>query len=200
MRVDRTFRDRTAHLDWQALAGSGDSTYFLDPQLRLAGWNEAYVAFALANGADDLEDRFPLGSDLAAAVSGPLRAYYLGLFAAVLADGAPVHRQYECSSADEQRFLHMSAYPIAGGAGLVVSHHVVHRGPHAALSLPLRDHHTDARGLVVQCANCRKIRDHRTATKWDWVPEILAHPPDNVSHGLCANCLDHYYPDLDPEG
>ncbi|MFN2370590.1 MAG: hypothetical protein ABR506_05470, partial [Candidatus Krumholzibacteriia bacterium] len=171
-----------------------------DPQLRLAGWNEAYLAFALANGADDLEDRFPLGSDLAAAVSGPLQAYYQHLFAEILAGGAPVHRQYECSSADEQRFLHMSAYPIAGGTGLVVSHHVVHRGAHAAPALPLREHHTDGRGLVVQCANCRKIRDHRTATKWDWVPEILDHPPDNVSHGLCANCLDHYYPDLDPEG
>ncbi|MBE0564860.1 MAG: hypothetical protein IH621_02810 [Krumholzibacteria bacterium] len=199
MTIDDAFRRAAAHLDWTALAKSGDSTYFLDPALRLMGWNEAYLAFALANGADDLPERFPLGSDVAAAITGPLRRYYRRGFAGILAHGRPLHRQYECSSASELRLLHMSAYPIRGGAGLVVAHHVIHRAPHAGPSRSLRQHHADGHGFVVQCANCRKIRDHRSDNKWDRVPDVLAGPPRNVSHGLCPICLDHYYPDLEPE-
>ena len=199
MNIDDAFRRAAAHLDWTALANSGDSTYVLDPQLRLMGWNEAYVAFALANDADDLPERFPLGSDVTAAISGPLGRYYRHVFAGTLADEKPLHRQYECSSASELRLLHMSAYPIRGGAGLVVAHHVIHHAPHTGPSLSLRKHHTDGRGLVVQCANCRKLRDHRSNNKWDWVPDVLVSPPQNVSHGLCPNCLDHYYPDLESD-
>ena len=199
MHIDDAFRRAADHLDWAALAGSGDSTYFLDPELRLMGWNEAYVAFALANDADDVPERFPLGSDVTAAISGPLSGYFRRGFTGILAHGAPLHQQYECSSPSELRLLHMSAYPIRGGAGLVVSHHVIHRAPHAGPSLSLREHHTSGRGYVVQCANCRKIQDHRSDNKWDWVPDVLASPPQNVSHGLCPNCLDHYYPDLEPD-
>ncbi len=199
MKLLAGFRETASHLDWPALTTSGDSTYLLDDRLRLVGWNEAYSAFALANGGDDIEARFPLGSDVLAAVSGPLRGYHENLFREALAGGGPLHGDYECSSPAEQRFLHMSVYPIHGGGGLVVSHHVVHHGPHAEPVLPLREHHTSTLGFIVQCANCRKVRDHRTANKWDWVPAVVAGPPNNVSHSICANCLDHYYPDLEDD-
>ena len=200
MRILEGFRETVAHLDWPSLVASGDSTYLLDRGLRLAGWNEAYAAFALANGGDDVEVRFPLGSPVLAAVSGPLVGYYERLFTAALAEGDPVHRDYECSSPEEERFLHMSVYPIHGGAGLVVSHHVIHRAPHSGPDLALRPHHTSPLGFIVQCSNCRKIRDHRTANKWDWVPAVLVREPANLSHSICPNCLDHYYADFDEPG
>ena len=34
------------------------------------------------------------------------------------------------------------------------------------------------------CMHCRRTRRTEEGDIWDWVPEFLAKPPDNVSHGL----------------
>ena len=199
MTISDSFRAAAPHLDWPTLERSGDSVYLLTPDLELAGWNEAYSAFALANGGDDVERRFPVGRSVLAAIDGPLREHYARVFAAALDTGRVRHGHCECSTPDEQRILRSSIYPVRGGAGLVVSHHLVLQTAHPEAGTALRPHHRRADGLIVQCGNCRKVQDLRSPSKWDWVPEVVDRPPPDISHSICPNCLDHHYPDLEPE-
>ncbi|MDQ3034620.1 MAG: hypothetical protein M3Y87_19580 [Myxococcota bacterium] len=53
----------------------------------------------------------------------------------------------------------------------------------------------DPNGMLVQCSHCRRVRrGDPSVTAWDWVPEYVARPQPRTSHGLCAVCLDFYYP------
>jgi len=49
----------------------------------------------------------------------------------------------------------------------------------------------DARGLVVQCASCRHVR-RAGSEAWDFVPQWIAQPWPNTSHGLCESCLPYW--------
>jgi hypothetical protein len=54
-------------------------------------------------------------------------------------------------------------------------------------------------GIVVICANCRRIRDeqghwHREAIR------VQDHPDVEFSHAICPACMQALYPEYAPEG
>lgn len=50
--------------------------------------------------------------------------------------------------------------------------------------------------LLPICANCKKIRDD--GGSWNDVDEYLRDHSDSIiSHGLCPDCIEELYPDLD---
>lgn len=54
-------------------------------------------------------------------------------------------------------------------------------------------------GLLPLCSHCKKIRDGEGA--WKQVDEYISeHSDADVSHGVCPECADKYYPDLDIYG
>lgn len=47
-------------------------------------------------------------------------------------------------------------------------------------------------GLIVQCGCCRRVRNPKTS-EWAMSIELLEHPVEHTSHGLCELCLETYY-------
>ena len=67
-----------------------------------------------------------------------------------------------------------------------------HRTLNAELQAALEQVKT-LRGLLPICSHCKKIRD--SSGYWTQVEEYFTeHTEVSFSHGVCATCLDKYYP------
>jgi len=194
---DAEFLVSVPEIDIASIAASADSTIITDHAFVIRAYNQAYLAFAHANGLQDPERRCGLGCDLLAGCSEPARAFYAQAFRTALEERSVFHQDYECSSPTERRQFHLSAYATASGQALVVSHHLVIAEP-----IPITDRvaysaaHCSPDGFIIQCCHCRKVRNFTAANRWDWVPSCVESLPDNVSHTFCPRCFDHYYPDI----
>jgi hypothetical protein len=192
--LDPSFRDTVAELDLEAIESSADPTFLVDRSFVIRGYNTAYVAFARVNGLATVESDFGLGCQLLTSMASPAREYYDDAFSKVLREHEVFHHDYECSSADTLRRYRLSAYPLPEGGGLVISHHLIHESPHDRPEADFGAQHVSPTGVVVQCSHCRKVQDHRTPNTWDWIPDLVREPRDNVSHTFCRHCLAHFYP------
>jgi len=57
------------------------------------------------------------------------------------------------------------------------------------------EHYRDAHGVIVMCMHCRRTRlnppdDHI----WKLVQQHVDKRPNNVSDGICDECLEKHYP------
>jgi hypothetical protein len=145
--------------------------------------------------------RWHVGSSTLDAVPECLRAWFLDFFGrATLRRGHhPAQFEYECSGPAIQRRFLMTAYSIGGSArsGILVVNSIQVEAPQppGAREMPAQlSRYVDKAGLVHQCSHCRRIRTVEDARVWHWVPEWVRRGPANVSHGLCAPCLYHFYP------
>jgi hypothetical protein len=181
----------------ETLESSTANVCGLWPDLRIAYVNPAWVAFGLANGARATGASAALDTNILSVVPGALRAHYEGMFARAQQTNAPVEHDYECSSPTVRRAFRMAIHPCVSGA-LVVVHSLTRETPHLErASPPLDELYRDARGLIIQCSNCRRVRRNLepiAPDSWDWVPEYVARRPARTSHGLCELCHDFYYP------
>ncbi len=197
-RIDRQFRAGLNKFELSTLEKSSAVIYGLTPDLRLCYFNRAWHLFAQNNGADPtFRERFVLGMPLAEAIEGPLRGYYLGAYHSVFVHGQPWDHDYECSSDRVFRCYHQRAYPLAGGAALVVVNSLRISYPHEAHARvgfePDENPYRDSRGFVTQCAHCRRTQRTAEPDHWDWVPAWVKQPPAHTSHSLCPICFDYYY-------
>jgi len=170
----------------------------VDGDRRICYLNPAWLAFAVANGASGVPESCGLGKNVLFAVPPVLRPFHENMYAQARASGQPVEHEYKCSSSTHQRVFRMRIYPCSSDA-LVVVHSLVHEKPHSqAPSACLEDMYRDARGMIAQCSNCRRVRRAGTGegigSQWDWVPEYVARMPPRITHGICPVCLDFYYP------
>jgi hypothetical protein len=166
---------------------------------RIALLNSAWHRFAHENAGASVIERWPLGSDFFSGISGVLRDYYAEGFARVARTQRPWEHDYDCHSPTTGRQFRMRALPLAQGAlllvhSLVVSYPASFDGDHP----PLHglDHYVGSDGLLRQCCNCRRTQRAVPPIRWDWVPELVAQPPPNLSHGICLTCMRQVYRDL----
>lgn len=179
-----------------ALDASDDVAYLLGPDRRIARVSPGWSRFALANGGGAALGRWERGeAPLDDALPPPLRAFYLDAFARALESGEPWEHDYECSSDGAFRLFRMTAYPVEGRC-LVVVHSLRVEAPHGGPEHPPGEAYA-ARGVVVSCAHCRRVR--HPAGRWDWVPAYVRAPPPNLSHGMCEPCCAFYWGDLADE-
>lgn len=171
----------------------------LSPDGRIAHLNPAWHAFGVANGARSSGAGGDIGDALLHSTPPVLRPFYEELFADAIATGKVREHDYECSSPEQRRTFRMRVHPCASGA-LVIVHSLLREAPHAGNACPpLERLYRDARGLVVQCANCRRVRratrpsTEPASATWDWVPEYVAHMPARTSHAICMLCAQFYY-------
>ncbi len=61
--------------------------------------------------------------------------------------------------------------------------------------MPDETAYLDHRGILTACCHCRRTRQVRETAVWDWVPSYVEEPPERVSHGICAVCLNLFYPE-----
>lgn len=169
------------------------TVYALDADLRIQWVNRAWGEFARANGATWADDEWGVGARVMDAVPAVLRRFYASLFAKAQSSPLPVEHDYECSSPDLIRRFRMRVMR-AGPSGLLVVNSLMRESaaPRAAADMLAR--YETADGLVVQCSHCRRTRRREgQAAPWDWVPEYVARPNAQTSHGLCKICAAYHY-------
>jgi hypothetical protein len=51
-------------------------------------------------------------------------------------------------------------------------------------------------GLIVMCMHCRRtLRKTSEGETWELIEQYLVQRPDNVSDGICRDCLVKHYPE-----
>ena len=179
------------------------TVFGLWPDARLAYFNEAWCAFAAANGGEpSVRHAWGLGARYLDAIAEPLRPFYADLLARTPDPGTsphPVSHEYECSSATVFRKFSMQTYALADRAGFIVVNSLVVEAQHDPLVRPpqpaVLERYLDGRGVLVQCMHCRRVQRGAKAVIWDWVPDWVEQSPPRTSHGICPICFDYYYPE-----
>lgn len=189
---DRPFPDFLAPAFAPEMLGRIDATIaVLDPRAEILWVNAAWDAFAHANGAPDLaRHRSYLDG-----IAGPLRAYYEEVFERAMATGEVYEQDYECSSVEQLRRYRMRVLPFPA-RGLVVEHTEITLSSREEQGEPAIDaRFLGADGMIVQCSNCRRVRDPQAAEteRWTWVPDWAKSSPAHTSHGICTPCVGFYW-------
>lgn len=180
-----------------ALDAMADTVVALTPDRRIVYVNPAWIAFGVANGGLQSADGEAVGRDLLLDTPLTLWPFYDRLLAAASATGEVRVHDYECSSPARHRTFRMLVHPCPSGA-LVIVHSLLRETPHDGDGYPPLDSlYRGADDMIVQCANCRRIRRPMTGTdasaQWDWVPAYVAQMPPRTSHALCVLCVQFYY-------
>jgi hypothetical protein len=196
MTIDPTFEREIGYLDLPAMADSADVICIVNRELCLMGFNNAWSSFARENNGQSILDRYPLGASIAVGEE-PLRSYITSKYRHAIENNTTFEQQYECSRPSTFRVFHQTAYPLNGGTGLVITHHLAVEKPHEENAETFSTRFLNEYGIVTQCQNCRKIQDPQHKRSWYWVPSLVEQPLANVSHGICVPCMDYYYPDID---
>lgn len=178
---------------YRGLVASDNVSYILTDRLRIHRTNAAYDRFAAANGGSAIARSWSQGASLLDAISEALRPFYADGFARARAQQRVWEHDYECSSPTHYRAFRMLAYPV--GEWFVVTHALRVEHPHT------RDAHApdsryESSGVIAMCSHCRRVRAATLPERWDWVPEYLASPRLDISHGLCPGCYHYHYGDL----
>ena len=132
---------------------------------------------------------------------GPLRQRYEALFAKARESGQPLQQLYSCRTGLQRRDFMMRVLPL-GGDFVLVHNTLIECTPETEASFNLSADYVSRDGLIVACANCRRVKHQGHAERWDWVPALLSDvariaPLDRpVSHSVCEPCLGFYYPPL----
>lgn len=193
MKIDPSFKRHIDHIIVN-IERSNDSIFILDGDLNIVGYNDRYLNFAKTNGEPDIEKKFGIGSCLLNAIPDTLQGYYRNSYMKSLVQNLVFEFDYHCSSPKEYRLFHQTAYPIPGRAGLVVTNHCIVAKEMNFKSLAFNEHYISSDGVVFQCTNCRKLKNHTGENQWDWVPEALVNMHPDTSPTFCNFCLEHYYP------
>ena len=185
------FEPLLSSLDRDDLARSPDVICgVLADGLTIGYANAAWFEFGRRNGATRV---WGPGDRLLDAISDPIQGFYAEKLGRVLADRQPWEHDYECSSADVYREFRMRALVLGDGAGLLIVHSLRVERPHAEVGHPLVEgRYRAASGFITQCAHCRRVR-RIDPHAWDWVPELVAQPQENLTHGLCELCAAYYF-------
>jgi hypothetical protein len=178
------------------LDDSRDLAWGLDAGLRLAYLNRGWYAAIERAQTHTAMARWTIGAPALDAIAGPQRAFYEAAFANVVLTGQPWQHRYLCPTPAAERTFWMRVDPVGAGRLLVVSGLAVQAPPSDIAAARARDRaaYVDARGVVVQCGSCRRVRRPDDPSRWDWVGSYVADPPDGTSHGVCPACLGLYYP------
>lgn len=178
--------------DWEALEADRASIVVLDGVGTIVWGNQAWFRFFEDNAEGGDPASVQVGAIYVDAIHGTLGEFYAGVFDGCRKTGRPFEQDYECSSATAQRFYRLRVLPV--GRFVIIAHHVRVIAPRPWTSgVPVDlSRYAGVEGILVQCSNCRRVRTVVEPT-WEWVPEVVARPPDRVSHGLCDLCEGYYF-------
>jgi hypothetical protein len=196
LHVDHGFVATLPESASRVIAASHDSIYVLDRLLTIRAYNSGYARFGRLNGCRRVGEDFGLGCKLISVLPPVAADMYVPAYLRAMETGTRCDHDYECSSPQVFRRYHQTAYPLAGGKGLIVANHPVYETPHTWRAHGTSPRHFDADGWITQCACCRKVRDRAQPEKWDWVPALVEVPHPRTTHGYCLNCLNFHYGDL----
>jgi len=198
MRYHPDFPEKLKGVDFQTLEGDPSTIFALSKKLKLTYMNPAWFTFSKVNhGEPVISERYPIGTNISAAMSEPFKDFYLNIYQDILKKGIVWNHDYECSSPEAYRVFHETAYPLHGLEGILVVSSLLLEKEHAnterASMPPDEQHYRLPSGLITQCSYCRRFQRSAAPAIWDWVPDWISHPPHKVSHSLCRICFDYYF-------
>lgn len=196
LQIDDGFRKLLGGHSPEALDTETGTVLGIWPDARIALCNAGWHRFALENSGADVIQRWPLGTCLLSAISGVLRDYYARAFSRVLAGGEEWDQTYHCHAPKLKRQFRLRVLPLGRHGLLLVHSLLVEVAMPPGGSEDPAEQYLGPDGLIRQCSNCRRTHRRGTREAWDWVPRFVAQPPDNTSHGICATCMNQFYPDL----
>lgn len=190
MRIDPKFNQRLWGFDRSALDAREDTIFAIDSSYRLTYVNDAWDRFAREGSAHWAEGAWDLGASVLEATSPRLRPFYEELYGQALL-GTPIDHEYDCHTPHRLRVMRMRVYALKPDGWLVVNSLVVTESAPEG-SPPDRSAYVAASGEISMCSHCR--RTHRVGgERWDWVPEWVAHVPEDASQDLCRICFEYHY-------
>lgn len=131
-----------------------------------------------------------------------LHAFYTELFHRMCAGGAAEDREAPCNTPDRFRLFRYHFEPVRERSGtdvrgVLVLSTLVGEGPiedQYRLARPELSRYRQPSNLILQCGACRRVNVAGSSPReWDLVPEYVAHPRPDVTHGLCGLCRELYY-------
>lgn len=170
-------------------------SYRIDARDEIVWVNDAYDAFACANGADDLAEH-SLGESLWTFVSGAETGVIWRDIVAEARRGRTVTVPYRCDSPGLRRFLQMTVAPLGEGGieftSLLKRYEV--RAPEALLECAPNGEGEPLRS----CSWCRRF------DVGDWVEveeavhrlDLLGAPSPRITHAMCAECSERVRAEL----
>jgi hypothetical protein len=178
-----------------AVESSPHVSFAVTESLDIYYCNPAWDRFASENeGSPVVLAKGVLHKSFLEFVPEQLKAHYAGLFQRVRTTSRMQSQNYECSSAHQFRIYRMQIYPLQKGMGfLVINSLRVEREHTREAHEPDDAMYRDKTGLICMCANCRRSRRVDDPETWDWVPAYVLAVRDDVTHGVCAFCLEYYY-------
>jgi hypothetical protein len=196
MKIEPGFAHNLSHLDCPALAASRDSVIIIDHNLRIVGYNEAYVLFTRTHCQFDSNTELLLGSSMLFAIDEPQQHVFHQKFRSAITTHTPFEYDYQCPSLIDHKKLHLSGYPLPRKKGMLITHHLQLSLGQGQTGIEHQHFIPKKNELITQCCHCRKIRAKNSEHPWYWIPQVLENKLSNISHGFCPFCQEHYYPGL----
>lgn len=193
LRLSGTVRTALAPFDLSVLETETYTIYALGPNFELGYMNPAWFKFADENNGSGVRTRFTLGVEVVRGIAPPLQDKYVSCLQRAQISGEPIEDNYLCPSPSLARTFRLRVLPLPAGGWLVHNALLVER-PHDEPEYVFNESYKDARGLIVQCCSCRRVRHGTDTNRWDWVPSLLDSEPGPISHGLCTPCLGFAFP------
>lgn len=172
----------------------------LDSSCRILYCNRAWDDFAKANGGSAAAyGRSLQGQCLTSYIPGWLRPFYVDHLRQATWGGMWTH-VYECSSPTEFRLYRLQALALPDTRELLICHACLSLSPHTRVPVKPDPRAHYSNGVVAMCSHCRRTKRIGAAISWDWIPEFLAHPPENRADDLCERCEAYYSRGITPWG
>ena len=189
-------------LDRDAFDRSKDVVWIVDAQQRICYCNPAWDRFALNNGGDNAVAERVVGADLMSFIPTELHDFYQRAMDETRRSNTIFDVDFECSSAELYRLLHMMILPVQRSGELVFVSSPRREFPHSAeLVCPAHwENYANSDGIITMCCHCRRTRRCVESQVWDWVPDFLTpekvHGNLQISHGMCPICVSYFYSDF----
>ncbi len=182
-------------LDRQVLDASKDVIFLVDAELRITYCNPAWDAFARANGGEKVLAERMVGVDLLATIAEPLRELFRNACRSCHQQHLMFDMDYECSTAELYRLLHVKILPLKASGELAFIHSTRVERPHGneRPALSPTAVYVGGQGIITLCCHCRRARRQDASNMWDWVPAFLQPERWRITHGMCPVCVSYFY-------
>jgi hypothetical protein len=170
--------------------------FVLDAKLRIVYCNRAWDTFARENDGYSNSRAWVLGTSWISVIPDPLKKFYSDGIAEIHRSGTVWEHDFECSSPESYRRLHMRVLPLPEFHLLFESSVRVETGHPQDPETDVENFtYVNQYGVVTMCSHCRRARraDPDQHKFWDFIPRFARKTPHMVSHGLCPNCCAYFY-------
>lgn len=181
------------------LAASPDAAVLLDLEGTILFTNDGWERFARTTGAFcDLA----VGARLADGIAGEVpRRVFQELVRRVVDPGATaITITSECNGPDVARLVTTQLTPVLAGSeaiGLAMVVKIVRELRAAEVYQVVEgtaDDYRGGEGVLEQCCCCRRSRRPSEPAEWDFVPALVAAPPEDTTYSYCPLCRELHDP------